>query len=80
MIFKARFVNGQVVFEGDEVPPEGAEITITVQDSTTPSKNGDEDPGPSLYDKLKPIIGIAEGLPPDASRNVDHYLYGHPKK
>jgi hypothetical protein len=34
----------------------------------------------SLYDRLKPLIGAAKDLPPDASINVDHYLYGHPKK
>ncbi len=26
------------------------------------------------------VIGKAEGLPQDASANVDHYLYGHPKQ
>ena len=36
--------------------------------------------GLSLYERLKPVIGAAKGLPPDASVNVDHYLYGHPKK
>ena len=34
----------------------------------------------SLYDRLKPLIGAAKNLPPDASVNVDHYLYGHPKR
>ena len=34
----------------------------------------------SLYDRLNPLIGAAKDLPPDASVNVDHYLYGHPKK
>ena len=34
---------------------------------------------PSLYERMKPFIGMGEGLPPDASQNVDHYLYGAPK-
>lgn len=34
----------------------------------------------SLYDALKPFIGIATDLPPDAALNHDHYLYGAPKK
>jgi len=38
------------------------------------------EPPRSLYERLKPVIGMAKGLPPDAAQNVDHYLYGHPKK
>jgi len=34
----------------------------------------------SLLDRLGDVVGKAEGLPADASQNVDHYLYGHPKK
>ena len=34
----------------------------------------------SLYDRLKSVAGKAEGLPADASLQVDHYLYGQPKK
>ena len=26
------------------------------------------------------LAGKAKGLPPDAARNVDHYLYGHAKR
>jgi hypothetical protein len=26
------------------------------------------------------FAGKAKGLPRDASRNIDHYLYGHPKR
>jgi len=35
--------------------------------------------GQSLYERLRPVIGAAKCLPPDASVNVDHYLYGHPR-
>lgn len=34
----------------------------------------------SLCDVLKPIVGKTKGLPPDASANKDHYLYGVPWK
>jgi hypothetical protein len=33
-----------------------------------------------LYDCLKDVIGKAVGLPEDAALNVEHYLYGHPKR
>lgn len=34
----------------------------------------------SLADRLANVIGKATGLPPDASVNHDHYLYGLPKR
>ena len=35
---------------------------------------------PSVCEGLKDFVGKAEGLPPDASMNLDHYLYGVPKR
>ena len=34
----------------------------------------------TLADVLRNVIGQAKGLPPDASINHDHYLYGTPKR
>jgi hypothetical protein len=34
----------------------------------------------SLLNRLGDVVGKAEGLSADASQNVDHYLYGHPKE
>ena len=58
--------------------PEGAEVRVEIA-----APAGGHEPtegGLSLYDRLKPLIGAAKNLPPDASVNVDHYLYGHPKR
>jgi hypothetical protein len=33
-----------------------------------------------LYDRLRQFVGKANELPPDASINHDHYLYGMPKR
>ena len=33
-----------------------------------------------MAERLARVIGKAKGLPPDASLNHDHYLYGLPKK
>ena len=38
-----------------------------------------EEAVPSVCQTLKDFVGKAEGLPPDASVNHDHYLYGLPK-
>jgi hypothetical protein len=37
-------------------------------------------PAPALGQKLLKFAGRAKGLPPDAARNHDHYLYGVPKR
>jgi len=33
-----------------------------------------------LGKRMRRLAGKARGLPPDAARNVDHYLYGHEKR
>ncbi len=35
---------------------------------------------PTLHNRLKNVIGKAKDMPPDASVNIDHYLYGTPKR
>jgi hypothetical protein len=35
---------------------------------------------PTLQDRLKNVIGKAKDMPPDASVNIDHYLYETPKR
>jgi hypothetical protein len=39
-----------------------------------------EAPAPTLAKRLSNVIGKAKGLPSDASINMDHYLYGMPKR
>ena len=34
----------------------------------------------TIWDKLQTLAGRAKGLPADAARNHDHYLYGTPKR
>jgi len=36
-------------------------------------------PRRSLLERLGDVVGKVEGLPPDASQNVDRYLYGEAK-
>ena len=78
MVYRGHIRDGRIELDEQVRLPEGApvEVTITPQ---PPAVQKDE-LGPTLYERLKPIIGIAKGLPPDASINVDHYLYGQPKR
>lgn len=68
MTYKGVVKNGVVVLEGGGHLAEGQSVEIC------PVEAGEQPP--SLYDRLKSVIGSAKGLPPDASKNVDHYLYG----
>ena len=56
--------------------PDGAEVRVEVVASE--AESAARPVGASLYDRLRPVVGAAKELPPDASVNVDHYLYGHP--
>jgi hypothetical protein len=77
MSYLGHVKNGMVKFDEPVVLPEGASVQVDLI-NTNASQSIDEKEM-SLYDRLKPVIGTAKGLPPDASLNVDHYLYGHPK-
>ena len=78
MVFRGHVENGAIQLEGAVLLPEGAEVRVEV---VVPASGREPQPGGvSLFERLKPLIGAAKDLPPDASVNVDHYLYGHPKK
>jgi len=78
MVYRGHVENGVIQLEGSVVLPEGAEVRVEVAE---PIRHEQPDtPALSLYERLKPVIGVVKDLPPDASVNVDHYLYGHPKQ
>ena len=78
MVYQGHVENGQIRLEDSVVLPEGARVRVEVL--IPPTGRECEAEGLSLYERLKPVIGAAKDLPPDAPVNVDHYLYGHPKK
>lgn len=77
MTFNGHIENGQVVFDGPLNLPDGTEVTVVVSHGKAAEREEDV---PTIFEQLKPFIGKIEGLPEDASQNIDHYLYGHPKK
>jgi hypothetical protein len=81
MTFLGHVQNGVVVFETPIPIPEGTAVTVSPQ-ATPPSEErrevdetGSSPPPVRWFDGL---VGCLD-LPKDASQNVDHYLYGHPK-
>ena len=63
--------------------PEGARVRLRVEE-----ENGAEQPSakpaeaelPTLLERMKDFVGTVDNLPPDSSVNLDHYLYGTPKR
>ena len=63
--------------------PEGTRVHLRVEEG-----NGAEQPAakppegelPTLLERMKDFVGTVHNLPPDASTNLDHYLYGTPKR
>jgi hypothetical protein len=68
--------DGKIIVEPGGDLPEGAAVRIEVliDRKSTPAASQ------TLGRKLMKHAGKAKGLPPDASRNHDHYLYGTPRK
>jgi hypothetical protein len=71
MRYSGQVKNGVVVFDGEPPLPDGARVTVEPLESKA---------GRTLAERLKPVIGIAKGLPADLAENHDHYLHGRPKK
>ena len=77
MTHRGHVRNGVVILDAPADLPDGAEVEVRLVDST-PGPAGSE--GPTLYEQLRDVAGIAEGLPSDLAENHDHYLHGRPRK
>ncbi len=80
MTYKGTVKGGVVVVDGPAGLPEGAEVQIEVTSSSRSDGPVLDENGQTLGQKLLKYAGKATGLPSDASRNHDLYLYGTPKK
>lgn len=78
MVYRGRVENGVVVLEVPGALRDGTEVAI--QPLTRRSNEVKRAERPTVSRALKRLAGKAKGLPPDAARNVDHYLYGHAKR
>ena len=79
MTYRGHVCNGVVVLDDAVTLPEGLGVKVEPMESPERPSEPDDD-GPTLYECLEPFVGKLEGLPPDASVNIDHYLYGLPKR
>jgi hypothetical protein len=83
MTVEGHIENGQIVLNQHISLPEGARVRVEliVPESTEASaaETGSKEL-PSLYERMKPFVGAAKGLPADYAINHDHYLHGQPKR
>jgi hypothetical protein len=78
MVYRGRVQDGVVVLEGRVRLKEGTAVSVRpLRTAARPSRRQKQPP--TLYERYKRFIGKANSLPPDASINHDHYLYGAPK-
>lgn len=91
MVYRGHVKRGVIVLENGARLPEGARVSVRPlkgrSEAVKRVSPHDSRPAqtvkksiPSLYERLKPIIGKARGLPADFAENHDHYLYGVPKR
>jgi len=63
--------------------PEGTRVHLRFEEENgieyAAAKQGEREL-PTLLDRMKDFVGTVHNLPPDASVNLDHYLYGTSKR
>jgi hypothetical protein len=84
MVYRGQIKNGVVVLENATGLTEGTKVTVRPA-SIKPSmksngKSNSKRRRSTLTERLAPVIGKARTLPADAAVNLDHYLYGLPKR
>ncbi len=79
MTYRGKVKNGVVVLEKPSALPEGTEVSVRPLKGS-PHKGGAKKAPKTMYERYRRFIGMAKGYPPDGSINIDHYLYGAPKK
>ena len=77
MVYHGRIQNGEIILDDQVRLPEGAAVRVDVIEQRIA---GQAPSGGSVFDELRSAVGASTGLPEDAARNVDHYLYGHPRQ
>ena len=84
---RGKVKNGKVVLDDPKAIAEGTEVEVRPARKARPpakpakaSSKRRKPPLRSLAERYARFIGKAKGLPRDMSINLDHYLYGLPKR
>ncbi|HPO16115.1 MAG TPA: hypothetical protein PLI09_21950 [Candidatus Hydrogenedentes bacterium] len=77
MTYRGHVKNGAVILDTPVNLEDGLAVEIVVSEcQLTDSKA----PEKTLFERLKPFIGMVNDMPSDAAEHLDHYLYGTPKE
>jgi hypothetical protein len=79
MTYRGRVKNGVIVVEKAGALREGAKVRVEVPEVSV-KKKSTRKTATRLGKMLLKHAGKAKGLPSDAARNHEHYLYGTPKR
>lgn len=77
MTYRGEVKNGVVVLEPGAQLSDGTIVEVEAVESAA---TGDGTRSTSIADRLRAVIGAAEGLPRDLAEQHDHYLHGQPKR
>ena len=77
MTYRGQVRHGQVIVDNPIDLPDGTPVHIEIVEFARLLET--EPNAPTLAERLSTIIGKAEGMPVDAAREHDHYLYGTPR-
>ncbi len=77
-MIRGRVHNGVVVLDDPRALCDGTEVAVKPLPGRGTKIRAVS--RPTVGAALTRLAGMAKGLPPDAARNIDHYLYGHAKR
>lgn len=83
MTVEGHIENGQIVLNQPVALPEGMRVRVELLNDKASSETTNEKDStelPTLYERMKSVVGKAKGLPSDYAINHDHYLHGQPKR
>jgi predicted DNA-binding antitoxin AbrB/MazE fold protein len=67
--------------------PEGTRVQLRIEEHANTKQGAEQAKDsqsdgeiPTLLERMKDFVGTVHDLPSDASVNLDHYLYGTPKR
>ena len=80
MVYRGRVQDGVVIFDSDVKPEEGLPVSVRALRRRPSRPSGKKGRSTTFYERYKDLIGAAKGLPADFSTQLDHYLYGTPKR
>lgn len=74
-----------VIVENDTIKlpvhvPDGTRLEITLPAESNAPETAASAPRRTLAERYAKFVGLADDMPTDLARNLDHYIHGQPRK